>query len=213
MGPGPWVLASDLQLPVECGKIHFTYKHKGASITVSHILKIVFRVERGDDQCLDPKTGKRRLFDIVVQTPIHILSVSSLPSLSLPQLILALQCHCNPEWTALPRYSLFQTGPSDHPLGASGPTCACSGGSATLTSTFSRYQTSPAATPANSRPSTAERRPNGNAHPFGSLDAASASPPADLADNSYQFARLVSGQEGVLGEAPPRYQDVLASGQ
>lgn len=76
MGHGPWVLTHNLQLPSECGRIHFTYKHKGADITISHTLKIVLRVERGDDQCLDPKTGNRRLFDIVVQTPIHILSVN-----------------------------------------------------------------------------------------------------------------------------------------
>ncbi|OBZ69941.1 hypothetical protein A0H81_10403 [Grifola frondosa] len=38
------------------------------------MLKIIFRVERGDDYALDPHTGKRKLFDIVVQTPVHILS-------------------------------------------------------------------------------------------------------------------------------------------
>ena len=41
------------------------------------VLKIIFRVERGDDEALDPTTGKRKLFDIVVQTPVHILSVCS----------------------------------------------------------------------------------------------------------------------------------------
>lgn len=75
MGPGPWLLSHDLQLPTECGKVHFTYKHKFANINVHHVLKIMFRVERGDDQAVDPKTGKRRLFDIVIQTPIQILSV------------------------------------------------------------------------------------------------------------------------------------------
>jgi len=30
--------------------------------------------------------------------------------------------------------------------------------------------------------------------------------PSDLTDGSYLFARLVSGEEGVLGEVPPRYQ-------
>ena len=83
MGPGPWALTHELQLPAECGKIQFTYKHKGSNISVSHTLKIVFRVERGDDKCVDPKTGKRRMFDIVVQTPIHILSVSSLHLVSI----------------------------------------------------------------------------------------------------------------------------------
>lgn len=77
MGPGPWAITHELQLPAECGRIHFTYKHKSSPISVSHTLKIVFRVERGDDKYVDPKTGKRRLFDIVVQTPIHVLSVST----------------------------------------------------------------------------------------------------------------------------------------
>ena len=39
-------------------------------------MKIVMRVERGDDTFVDLKTGKRKQFDIVVQTPVHILSVS-----------------------------------------------------------------------------------------------------------------------------------------
>lgn len=75
MGPGPWVLSHDLQLPTDCGRVHFTYKHKSANIIVHHTLKIVFRVERGDNQAVDPKSGKRRLFDIVIQTPIQLLSV------------------------------------------------------------------------------------------------------------------------------------------
>jgi len=37
---------------------------------------------------VDPKTKRKRLFDIVVQTPLHILS-----------------CRCSPEWMSLPRYS------------------------------------------------------------------------------------------------------------
>jgi hypothetical protein len=76
MGPGPWTFSKDLRLPASCALIHFTNKNKRSNIDVSHILKIVFRVERGDDDAIDPKTGKRKLFDIVVQTPIHILSVS-----------------------------------------------------------------------------------------------------------------------------------------
>src|SRR5882724_6234697 len=67
------------------------------------------------------------------------------------------QCHCNAEWTTLPRYSLLATGSSDHPRGSSSPTCACSGGSATLHSTFSRYHHSPTVAPSTSRPSTAEQ--------------------------------------------------------
>ena len=100
MGPGPWTLHLDLKIPhlKSCkyhragnqtpeeysdifgrdfsGGLHFTNKHRRSNINVSHYLKVVLRVERGDDQAVDPKTGKRRLFDIVIQMPIHILSVS-----------------------------------------------------------------------------------------------------------------------------------------
>ncbi|KAI0919041.1 hypothetical protein AcV5_002059 [Taiwanofungus camphoratus] len=77
MGPGPWIIRKDVQLPKSGeNKLHFTNKNRRSNISVSHILKIVFRVERGDDSAVDPQTGKRKLFDIVVQTPVHILSVS-----------------------------------------------------------------------------------------------------------------------------------------
>ncbi|KAF8518444.1 hypothetical protein JB92DRAFT_2828728 [Gautieria morchelliformis] len=193
MGPGPWALTHGLQLPAECGKIHFTYKHKGSHICISHTLKIVFRVERGDDKCVDPKTGRRRMFDIVVQTPIHILS-----------------CHCNPEWTSLPRYSLFESATTEYPPSTSGRSCACSGSIASPLVTFSRYQASPASTPGNSRPTTAEPRFGGNAPIFGVADSALTTAQATrLADNSHQFARLVSGQESVFGQAPPQYQEMI----
>lgn len=75
MGPGPWTLHHDLPLPNSCNFLHFTNKNKRSNIIVQHTLKVVIRVERGDDVHIDPKTGKRRLFDIVVQTPVQILSV------------------------------------------------------------------------------------------------------------------------------------------
>ena len=77
MGPGPWSIQALLQLPKSCDKMHFTNKHKRSNIGISHTLKIVFRVERGDDAFIDAKTGNRKHFDIVVQTPLHILSVSN----------------------------------------------------------------------------------------------------------------------------------------
>lgn len=77
MGPGPWSIRKDIELPKSCNELHFTNKNKKSNITISHTLKIIFRVQRGDDQELDATTGKRKMFDIVVQTPIHILSVST----------------------------------------------------------------------------------------------------------------------------------------
>jgi len=77
MGPGPWTFHRDLKLPSSCSSLKFTNKNKRSNIVVSHVLKVVMRVERGDDVYVDPKTGRRKLFDIVVQTPILILSVSN----------------------------------------------------------------------------------------------------------------------------------------
>ena len=76
IGPGPWTIRKDLHLPKSEGTLHTTNKNMRSNISVSHMLKIIFRVERGDDSAVDPQTGKRKLFDIVVQTPVHILSVS-----------------------------------------------------------------------------------------------------------------------------------------
>jgi len=76
MGPGPWTFHQDLKLPTSCNMLHFTNRNKRSNISVTHLLKCVIRVERGDDTQIDAKTGKRKLFDITVQTPVHILSVS-----------------------------------------------------------------------------------------------------------------------------------------
>ena len=44
------------------------------------------RIARGDDTGVDPKTGKNKLFEIIVRTPVHILSVRyhPLPLISSP---------------------------------------------------------------------------------------------------------------------------------
>lgn len=75
MGPGPWDVIANLELPKSCSRMHFTNKHKKSNILITHTLKLVFRVERGDDEYVDARTGLRKHFDIVVQTPMHILSV------------------------------------------------------------------------------------------------------------------------------------------
>ncbi|KAJ7125134.1 hypothetical protein C8R44DRAFT_830961 [Mycena epipterygia] len=105
MGPGPWTFHQELRLPQSCSALRFTNKNRRSNMCVTHLFKCVIRVERGDDDALDPKTGKRKLFDIVVQTPVHILSV---------------QCRCNPEWTSLPQYSAS----FEDPAGVA-PNCPC----------------------------------------------------------------------------------------
>jgi hypothetical protein len=58
--------------------IHFSNRNRKSNVTVNHILKISSRVERGDGEATDPLTKKPKLFDILVQMPVRILSVSSL---------------------------------------------------------------------------------------------------------------------------------------
>jgi hypothetical protein len=75
MGPGPWTFQMCLTVPSACGMLHFSNKNKRAPIEVSHTLKIAVRVQRGDDQHVDPQSGKPKQFDIVMRVPVHILSV------------------------------------------------------------------------------------------------------------------------------------------
>lgn len=75
MGPGPWTFHQELQLPKSCNVMKFTNRNRRSNIIITHLIKVIMRVERGDDIHVDGKTGKRKLFDIVVQTPILILSV------------------------------------------------------------------------------------------------------------------------------------------
>jgi len=46
-------------------------------IHVTHALRFTMRLSRGDIPRVDPKTNKRKLFDVVVRIPVHILSVRS----------------------------------------------------------------------------------------------------------------------------------------
>lgn len=78
MGPGPWSLRMALTVPSACGLLHFSNKNKRAPIEISHTLKLIFRVQRGDDQHMVSKTGKRKQFDIVLRMPVSILSVRPL---------------------------------------------------------------------------------------------------------------------------------------
>lgn len=61
---GPWMLEGSIRVPDCNSTVHFSTSHESAMITVLHSLKIVLRVERGDDEALDAK-GNRKKFDIV----------------------------------------------------------------------------------------------------------------------------------------------------
>ncbi|EMD33151.1 hypothetical protein CERSUDRAFT_160706 [Gelatoporia subvermispora B] len=187
MGPGPWVIRKELQLPKANGPLRFTNKNKKSNISVSHVLKIVFRVERGDDSAIDPQTGRRKLFDIVVQTPVHLLSYL-----------------CQPEFTALPPYSgaltdIAVTLPSPQPpLAAPQPNGDI-------------HAQPPSHSPA--PPRRLDRFHSGLPefdspdHSPGTMTPVHAGSDS-IFDRTMQFERLIAGQETESGEAPPPYAEV-----
>ncbi|KAG8934851.1 hypothetical protein FRC01_014017 [Tulasnella sp. 417] len=77
---GPWSFRFSLKVPDCTTRLHFTNKYTKAKIVVTHHVKIIMRVDRGDDTELDAK-GKRKQFDIIVEAPIQLLSVSGVDSL------------------------------------------------------------------------------------------------------------------------------------
>jgi hypothetical protein len=56
---GPWYLESTLHVPDCASHIRFSTKHAKTNMTISHWLKVVIRVERGDDAAVDSK-GRRK---------------------------------------------------------------------------------------------------------------------------------------------------------
>ncbi|KAG2159160.1 uncharacterized protein EDB93DRAFT_1075989 [Suillus bovinus] len=185
MGPGPWTFHSEMQLPQHCSLIHFSNRNKKSNITISHTLKIAIRVERGDDEATDPQTKKAKLFDILVQMPIRILS-----------------CHCTPAWTSLPRYyevlerdfdnkrvscpcdlraaHTSHSGPNDSELHM--PVSLNRVGSIDSTVSSSAENHSPA--------------------------GHSGTLVQTLVGRSTQYERLMSGMESEAGEAPPAYESI-----
>ncbi|KIY68101.1 hypothetical protein CYLTODRAFT_421959 [Cylindrobasidium torrendii FP15055 ss-10] len=178
MGPGPWTFQQRLALPTSCKTLHFTNKNKKSNIIINHNLKIVMRVESGDPEAIDPKTGKKKLYDIVVQTPIHILS-----------------CRCNPEWTNLPNYTRSFDDPAKivHQ-------CPCQLPGKTLPLAKTSTRSSSDSDSGASAVETALVDPT-RMRSLRTVDS--------VVGRSDLYERLISGQEGVSGEAPPAYNTVV----
>ncbi|KAF9012533.1 hypothetical protein BDQ17DRAFT_1344100 [Cyathus striatus] len=192
MGPGPWTFHQELKLPASCQMLRFTNKNRRSNIVITHLLKCVMRVERGDDLHVDAKTGKRKLFDIVVQTPVQILS-----------------CRCNPEWTSLPRYSETL----DDPL-AVGTSCPCQVRKAAMHAEhhFGLRPHLPAPLERmTSRHSSDSSASNADTSPVNPVLMRSLRHHDNFVGASSQFERLISGQETELGEAPPAYEAVAVA--
>jgi hypothetical protein len=83
LGPGPWALRAKLFLPADCKLLHPTSRGRDCSIQVTHVLRFTMHLGHGDDSKGDSKTGKHRLFEITVRTPVYILSVRCPSSLVL----------------------------------------------------------------------------------------------------------------------------------
>ncbi len=87
---------------------------------MKHTIKIVIRVERGDDKFVD-KRGRRKRWDIVVQVGVNMLAVSTRLFTDARALIPPFKCQCSGRWSSLPRYSAAD------PLGTAAnlnpPTC------------------------------------------------------------------------------------------
>ncbi|KAG6828251.1 hypothetical protein H0H92_008639 [Tricholoma furcatifolium] len=179
MGPGPWTFHQDLQLPSSCGQMRITNKNRRSNMVITHQLKCVMRVERSDDLHVDPKTGKRKLFDIVIQTPIHILS-----------------CRCNPEWTSLPQYA-----ESFDDKSTILPKCPCEARRAEEL----RLRRPTALERMTSSHSSDSSASAAETSPINPRTMSSLRPAETLYSQSSQYERLISGQESEIGEAPPIY--------
>ncbi|WVR08168.1 hypothetical protein IAU60_005214 [Kwoniella sp. DSM 27419] len=218
---GPWHLEKDLHVPDCASKIKFTSKHEQTNIAIGHFLKVTIRVERGDDVALDTK-GRRKQFDIIIETPIKILD-----------------CRVNPQWNSLPTYSVHSRN-----ITAAPGICSIHGnkGSAPLVpknngamdasiAAAATPPRSPGDLPA-SAGGNAEAGPSSyfHAHPSrrGTTDtlapgSAAGSPGSgplppsvreagedSLLERNIVYDRLMSGQVTVTGEVPPTYGEALA---
>jgi hypothetical protein len=72
---GPWHLQGTLRVPL--AYLQTSHKHKLSYVIIKHAVKVYLRVEKGDDD-KDPKTGRKKQYDIIIETPVNILSVSCL---------------------------------------------------------------------------------------------------------------------------------------
>ncbi|KAH8921169.1 hypothetical protein BT69DRAFT_355026 [Atractiella rhizophila] len=177
---GPWILEGELQLPDCQSNLHFSLVHEKALLAISHLLRIVIRVERGDDDHLDSK-GQRKLWDVIIESPLHILS-----------------CRCSQNH--LPTY--FADGTIDlqasHQCGAVQPILVDHG--------FHHHELSDLERPQHSGSAFAHTIPQSPTTPTAPVDLRSAE---RALNHSLQFARLVSGEINAAGARPPAYAEVV----
>lgn len=72
---GPWDIESAIDIPAD-HRLRFTTTNPKANLSVTHCVRVILRVERGDDEHLD-REGKRKRFDIIVEAQVNLLSALS----------------------------------------------------------------------------------------------------------------------------------------
>ncbi|KIY45049.1 hypothetical protein FISHEDRAFT_67153 [Fistulina hepatica ATCC 64428] len=175
MGPGPWNFRKELHIPDD---LHFSNSNKKCNMLISHAIVCLIRVESDVEH--DPKTGKRKLYDVTIQTPVHVYS-----------------SRCNPDIVVLPRYS--GTGRSAEVADA---TAFNDVPSYLEPSSSSSSRMGPSSSDTYSIISAIDGSFGaGIAHHVRLEDDQLSS----LYHRNEQFERLVSGQESEFGEAPPAY--------
>ncbi|THH33044.1 hypothetical protein EUX98_g1120 [Antrodiella citrinella] len=195
MGPGPWTIQQEIQLPESCASLHFTNKNKKSNMIVTHMLKVVFRVQRDREVDADGKESKdpkKKLYDIVVQTPIHILS-----------------CLCGPNYTSLPPYTIASSSHVMKPT--TGAQCRCPPVAYPRRPSQGSFSVGPSST----------RRPFGRQTSGADIPEDNTTPPGTQPSSPFTahdsamirnnlFERLMTGQETESGEAPPAYETLVS---
>jgi len=172
----------------------FTNKNLKANVRVSHLLKVVMRLEKPLGEVDLGTTKKASLFDVVVQTPVVILS-----------------CRCNPDWVSLPSY----TEVFDDTVQDITPTCPCRSRQKSVPP--SPGSSADSLTSAGPEVASTSHAPSSSSSPSPWFSQFSSNPQnhhlpsvytETMLQSSSLFERLVSGQESETGEAPPAYDDL-----
>ena len=184
MGPGPWPLRFNVEIPSTYGGLRPTNMNKKGNITVCHVLKIIIRVEKGNAYEGDGDGLKKKMYDIIIQYPVHLLSVSTpLPHFR-RRLTVVPQYLCNQKYTLLPPYSATWHSVPTKP----GQPASSEPGSSSVVHEVSAIEVEPP-TPDHSA----------------STDHSTRTASRERERLTLQFERLVAGQEAETGESPPSY--------
>lgn len=188
---GPWHLEKDLHLPDCSSRIKFTTKHEITNISVGHCLKVTIRVERGDDKAIDSK-GRRKQFDIIIETPIKILD-----------------CRVNTAYNSLPSYE--RLGAEQGRLSAG---CSVHAKAAASSSVLKQHPLVGSGTLPHAvldklaHPTHIVHKHEEPAHP--PHGPGTKEHDDTLLERNIVYDRLVSGQETETGEEPPTYKEAVA---